>query len=145
MKFARVLILGITLSFGACTGLDDGVHFIEDYKSSYILVEGCSLTAHPVGGYHEMWVSPDAASNADVKDGSVLVKVQWIEDANCTPDEQDLFTVMRRTAPGAGDDATDWLWQTVGGGGDIIQTDAPTCAGCHAACGGSSICTSWEP
>ncbi len=68
MKFARVLILAITLSFGACTGLDDGVHFIEDYKSSYILVEGCSPTAHPVGGYVEIWVSPDAASNADVKD-----------------------------------------------------------------------------
>lgn len=143
MKAACVVLLGTAFSLGGCFGLDDGVHFVEDYRATYILIEGCGKTAHPIGGYHEIWVSPDAPSNADVKDGSVLMKVQWKEDANCTPDEQDLFTVMRRTLEGAGDEEGDWLWQTVGSLGEIVPTNTSSCAGCHAACGGSSICTIW--
>lgn len=143
MSLPRVLALaGCLTLLSGCFSLDEAAFFEENYRDTYQRVGACEATVHPIGGYQEVWVSPNATASSDTPEGSVLVKVQWKSDASCTPNEQDLFTAMRRTAPGAGESDTDWEWQTIGALGGLTDTDPASCAGCHAGCPGG-VCTTW--
>ncbi|MEE9384682.1 MAG: cytochrome P460 family protein [Nannocystaceae bacterium] len=112
--------------------------FPANWASAYEIIADCASTKHPRGGHMEVWIDPVAveafAAGEPLPAGSVLVKPQWDEDANCG-DDPDLFTVMR-----AGDESK-WEWQTIGGRGKVKETEPDSCSGCHAACDESLLCT----
>jgi hypothetical protein len=142
MTHRSVFLCVMMLFTGGCYSLSDEAYYPPDYASSYIQVATCVQTGHPGGGYQETWVSPEAGSAAEVTEGTVILKVQWDEDANCTPGSEDITTIMRRTADGAGDNGGNWNWQTIGSLGELVETNPASCAGCHASCTGE-LCSHW--
>jgi hypothetical protein len=129
---------------------DERSFFVEDWENAYQQVGTCSKTSHPRGGYVEVFVSPEGHSawlaGQELPEGTVFVKVQWDEDAKCTTGAQDLFTAMRKGAPGTAKDSADWEWQTVGGAGEVLSSNFqdPSCIACHTPCTGPPglVCSS---
>jgi len=139
----RLLLMLIFACLTAgCYELSPDAYFPVDYEGTYKRVVSCQQTGHPRGGYQETWVSPEALSSDDIQEGTVILKVQWDTDSNCSAGGEDLTTAMRRTAPGQGHGGGDWDWQAIGSLGDLIESDPASCAGCHAACTGA-LCSDW--
>ena len=141
------LFLGVlTLFLCAACGYshDAASYFPSDWRADLVQVEGCRQTAHPRGGYMEVWVSTDLHAAAEAGEptpvGAVIMKIQWDSDESCTPGEQNIFTVMRKHEAGTATELGDWDWQTVGGKGGVVESAEAGCAGCHAGCTGH-LCT----
>tara|TARA_B100000674_G_scaffold443428_1_gene408386 strand:- start:697 stop:1125 length:429 start_codon:yes stop_codon:yes gene_type:complete len=141
---ARRLFLLLTFIFltSGCYSLSEDAYFPTEYQETYTRVVTCQQTGHPSGGYQETWVSPEALTADDVQEGTVIMKVQWDTDSNCTIGSEDMTTVMRRTADGQGHDGGNWEWQVIGGLGDLVDNNASSCTACHASCQGE-LCSHW--
>jgi hypothetical protein len=106
----------------------------EAWRTTYTKVTACTPTAHPRGGFIEVWSSPDPLLDGNLRAGAVLLKVQWDTDPTCTPDAQDIYTVMTKLSAGSAPQLGDWRWELANGEGRISVADEATCAGCHYGC-----------
>ena len=151
----KSMAMGIALMFSlGCAGAGpdgggepdavDTRYFPANWKSTYVKVQSCSPTQHPIGGSVEVWVSSDIAEalavDGPVPVGGTILKVQWTEDGECTTGECNLFTIMRKLSEGSDPDHGDWDWQTAGADGTLGETDPASCVACHTPCAGL-LCT----
>jgi hypothetical protein len=114
--------------------------FPADYADSYVEVRSCRKSAdHEL---EQVRVLVDAEALGPYEDragsfpeGAIVLKEQYdASDTTCSgPITQ--WTVMQRN--GEASKRLGWDWQRVAANRRVIETNAPSCHGCHASCSGA--------
>lgn len=138
------LILVATVSPLACAGdgeppsPKDEAIFPADFATRFELVRDCRLSpAEHDGFYIRVFASPDAAEaytsgSYPFEPGTLLVKGEY-DDAQCRRLRR--VSAMLRLEDGEAPSLGNWRWQRTDPDRRVLDdTDARSCAGCHAAC-----------
>jgi Cytochrome P460 len=125
-------------------GGDDGGGAIEtelfpaDYADTFTEVRDCRMSIEHATTIRVL-AAPDAVSPYENRDeafpeGAVVLKEEYEYGSDCTGPIQ-LWTVMKRAPEGTADATLGWIWEEVDADRNVVETDGPTCVGCHESCG----------
>jgi hypothetical protein len=129
----------MTLALTGCPPPPVDPVFPEDYRSSYELVRDCRLSIEHDLVRIQVWandIARDAYVNRDAElpDGSILVKEEFDGDDVGCADPMIGWTVMRREA-GFSPSIGDWHWQTLNEEQVVIEDGRISeCYMCHDMC-----------
>ena len=143
MRTTTAVPLAVVAFAIACNGDpgDDGPLFPDDYASTYQEVRDCRRS----GGAHDVnhvrvlagpaALGPYMNRTDPFPAGAIVLKEEYdFGDSTCSG-EIVQWAVMMKLEPGDNPDMLDWRWQRVSKLGDVVEDDAPRCAGCHEGCG----------
>jgi hypothetical protein len=139
MRPLVTLALALAAGCGEAATSSPRPAFPADYADSYVEVRSCRKSADHELEHVRVLADPDALGPYEDRasafpDGAIVLKEQYdASDTTCSgPIGQ--WTVMQKN--GATSARLSWDWQRVTADRVVIETNAPSCHGCHAGCAG---------
>jgi hypothetical protein len=132
------------LFLGGCPGdpVTPEVVFPEDYAATYLEVRNCRRSIDHDVNFVRVLADPAAyepymGRTAEFPVGAVVLKVEYVEEADCLADADiERWSVMRKEEPGfGGDEYVDWYFQRVNVRREVISDNEERCTRCHSECG----------
>jgi Cytochrome P460 len=143
MKLADTVALAAVLA--ACSGPETpadapAASFPSDYAAAYVEVRGCRKSADHELDFVRVLADPVALGPytdraSAFADGAVLLKEQYDPSDDTCSGPIATWTVMLKNQKAS--QRLGWDWQRVTADRRVVESNAPSCFGCHQGCTGA--------